>query len=103
VLTLWSRADTDQEFTDDQTETLKYAKQYSNTIYAFTVGSEGLYRAEQTPGAGYSASDLLKRIDWFKGNMTQYGLTQRVGTADSWNKYQDGTADSLISGGVNLM
>ena len=27
----------------------------------------------------------------------------KVGTADSWNKYQDGTADALITGGVKLL
>lgn len=27
----------------------------------------------------------------------------KVGTADSWNKYQDGTADALIAGGVDIL
>lgn len=26
-----------------------------------------------------------------------------MGTADSWNKYADGTADALIKGGVKLL
>lgn len=26
-----------------------------------------------------------------------------IGTADSWNKFQDGTADPIIQGGVKLM
>jgi len=26
-----------------------------------------------------------------------------MGTADSWNKYADGTADALIRGGVDLL
>jgi glucan 1,3-beta-glucosidase len=26
-----------------------------------------------------------------------------IGTADSWNKYADGTADALITGGVKLL
>ena len=27
----------------------------------------------------------------------------KVGTADSWNKYADGTADDVIRGGVKLL
>ena len=27
----------------------------------------------------------------------------RVGTADSWNKYADGTADAVIQGGVDIL
>jgi glucan 1,3-beta-glucosidase len=27
----------------------------------------------------------------------------KIGTADSWNKYADGTADPLIKGGVKLL
>ena len=79
---------------------------YSDTIYAFTVGSEGLYRYEQSKNkVGYTSEDLLRRIDAFKEKIRAppYNLPQRVGTADSWNKYQDGTADGLISGGVDLL
>lgn len=31
------------------------------------------------------------------------GSSFKVGTADSWNKYQDGTADALITGGVDIL
>ena len=87
------------------TETLKWVKKYSDNIYAFTVGSEGLYRNEQKEGTGYTADYILKQINTFKDTIysDEYKLKQRVGTADSWNKYQDGTADPLISGGVDLM
>jgi glucan 1,3-beta-glucosidase len=27
----------------------------------------------------------------------------KVGTADSWNKFQDGTGDALISGGADIL
>ena len=27
----------------------------------------------------------------------------KIGTADSWNKFQDGTADPIIKSGVKLM
>ena len=82
---------------------MKYAKEYSDSIYAFTVGSEGLYRQEQKPGTGYTADDILDKINQMKKAVEDAGMTQKVGTADSWNKYQDGTADPLISGGVNFM
>ena len=27
----------------------------------------------------------------------------KVGTADSWNKYADGTADDIVRGGVDIL
>ena len=97
------RADTDEAFEADSEETLKYAKEYSDQVYAFTVGSEGLYRDEQKPGTGYKADYILDKINKFKKSVEDAGLSQKVGTADSWNKYQDGTADALIEGGVKLL
>ncbi|KAL9103793.1 MAG: hypothetical protein Q9163_001202 [Psora crenata] len=101
VLGLW--ADTESAFKADMDEVMKHAKEYSNSIYAFTVGSEGLYRQEQKPGTGYTADYILDKINQLKKALQDAGMTQKVGTADSWNKYQDGTADPLISGGVDLM
>ncbi|KAL9130601.1 MAG: hypothetical protein Q9217_001261 [Psora testacea] len=101
VLGLW--ADTEEAFKADMDETMKYAKQYSSSIYAFTVGSEGLYRQEQKEGTGYTATDILNKINLLKKALEDAGMTQKVGTADSWNKYQDGTADPLILGGVDLL
>lgn len=63
------------------------------------MGSEGLYRYQQDQTTGYTASDLLDRI----GQTTaKLGSDIKIGTADSWNKYQDGTADPLIPH-LNLM
>lgn len=98
-----SRADTDSAYSADKAEVLKFASQYSDTIYAFTVGSETLYRNEQKSDTGLTAQQLLDKINDFKTAASAAGLSQKVGTADSWNKYQDGTADPLITGGVNLM
>ena len=43
-------------------------------------------------------------IDDFKSALEKKGITdKKVGTADSWNKFQDGTADYLIEMGVNLL
>ena len=83
---------------------MKYAKDYEKTIYAFTVGSEGLYREQQKPGSGYNATDLVDRIAEFKQALKTADVTgKKVGTADSWNKFQDGTADLLITEGVDLL
>ena len=97
------RADKDEAFSADVDEVLKYAKEYQDQIYAFTVGSEGLYRDEQKPGSGYKADYILDKINSFKKSLETAGIQKKVGTADSWNKYQDGTADPLIQGGVDLL
>ena len=75
---------------------MKYAGDYKDTIYAFTVGSEGLYREQQKEGKGYKADYLVKCIKSFKTTLSNAGISKKVGTADSWNKYQDGTADPII-------
>lgn len=66
----------------------------SASVYGITVGSESLYR-------GVSAFELLPRI---KNAIAEFGkFTKRVGTVDSWNKFQDGTADPIITGGVKFL
>jgi glucan 1,3-beta-glucosidase len=62
-------------------------------VYAITVGSEALYRGSLT------AEALLSKINDMKKTFPNV----KVGTADSWNKFQDGTADPLIQGGVKLL
>ena len=52
-----------------------------------------LYRGDLT------ASELLDMINDMKSTFPDI----LVGTADSWNKYADGTADPLITGGVKLL
>lgn len=64
------------------------------SVYGITVGSESLYR-------GVSAFELLPRI---KNATAEFGkFTKRIGTVDSWNKFQDGTADPIITGGVKFL
>ena len=58
-----------------------------------TVGSETLYRGN------YTGAELLSKINEVKAILPD----TKVGTADSWNKYADGTADALIRGGVDLL
>ena len=100
-----SRAGTKETFEKEVTETLIYAKKYEKTIYAYTVGSEGLYREQHEAGTGYTVDYLLERIQEFKDALKEAGITdKKVGTADSWNKFQDGTADRLITeGAVDLL
>jgi glucan 1,3-beta-glucosidase len=80
------RPDTDDSFNKDKAAVVQYAPQYSKQVYAITVGSESLYRGN------FTGPELLKKIQDVKSAVPQF----KVGTADSWNKYQDGTADALI-------
>ena len=62
-------------------------------LYGITVGSEALYRKD------LNGQQLLDLINGVKGKFPN----TKVGTADSWNKYADGTANPLITGGVDLL
>lgn len=62
-------------------------------IEAITVGSEALYRD------AFTGPELLKRIQ----KVEKMFPNVLVGTADSWNKFADGTADALITGGVKYL
>lgn len=76
-----------------------YAKQYESTVYAVTVGSESLYRYYHETGGhttGLSNDELNTAINTYKGAMLDLGLNFPIGTADSWNVYNDGTADNVI-------
>jgi glucan 1,3-beta-glucosidase len=64
-----------------------------DTVYAITVGSESLYRGN------FTGDQLLKKIE----EIQQLFPNTLIGTADSWNKYADGTADPVIRGGVKLL
>ena len=83
----------------DITEFHTYAKQYESTVYAVTVGSESLYRYyHETDGhiTGLSNDELNTAINTYTEAMLDLGLKFPVGTADSWNVYNDGTADNII-------
>lgn len=87
------RPDTPASYKQDKEALQKYIPQNADAVYAITVGSEALYRGDLT------AEELLDRISDMKKAFPKI----KVGTADSWNKYQDGTADPLITGGVELL
>ena len=87
------RPDVDDSFNADQIALSTYATQYTDQVYAVTVGSETLYRGN------FTGAELLEKINDVKAILPN----TLVGTADSWNKYADGTADALIKGGVKLL
>jgi len=60
--------------------------QYKDQIFAVTVGSETLYRKD------FTGDELVDQINTVKSALP--GV--QVGTADSWNKFADGTADPVI-------
>jgi len=87
------RPDTDDSYNADKAAVQQYANKYQSQVYGVSVGSETLYRGN------FTGETLLAKIHDVKsviGNI-------KVGTADSWNKYADGTADPLIKGGVDFL
>ena len=57
------------------------------------MGSESLYRGN------FTGEELLGKIT----EVQEMFPETLIGTADSWNKYADGTADPVIKGGVKLL
>ncbi|KAL6239931.1 hypothetical protein BDW75DRAFT_248691 [Aspergillus navahoensis] len=89
VLGVWP--DYDESFNKDFEALKKSVPGNEDVVHAITVGSECLYRGDLI-----DAPKLLKRINQVKKEFD--GV--EVGTVDSWNKFADGTADPLITGGV---
>ncbi|KAL8984548.1 MAG: hypothetical protein Q9205_001501 [Flavoplaca limonia] len=82
-------ADTQEAYEAEKAALVKIlTSQYTSTVYALTIGSESLYR-------GVDACDLFPRI--VDARSTFGSIVKRVGTVDSWNKFQDGTADPIIT------
>ena len=90
---LLHRPDTDQSFSDDKAALQEALPGNEDTVYAITVGSETLYRGNNT------GDSLLAQIQEVQALFPD----TLIGTADSWNKYADGTADAVIKGGVKLL
>ena len=87
------RPDVEDAFNRDKAALQQYATQYPEQVYAITVGSEALYRGN------FTGAELLGKIQEVKALLPDI----KVGTADSWNKYADGTADEIIRGGVDIL
>ena len=92
ILGVWP--DTEASLEADKKALQTYVPQYKDQVYAVTVGSETLYRGN------FTGSQLLEKINDVKSILPN-GI--KVGTADSWNKYADGTADAVIKGGVDIL
>lgn len=90
---MYSRPDYDDSFEKDFNVLKKTVHGSEGVVDAITVGSESLYRGS------LSADKLLKRIQQVQKEFPEV----TIGTADSWNKFADGTADPLIQGGVTYM
>ena len=89
------RPDTEEAFKTDLAALEKAVPKNKDAVYAITVGSETLYRGN------FTGPQLLQKINTVGGSEALKGI--KIGTADSWNKYADGTADALITGGVKLL
>ncbi|EME50280.1 glycoside hydrolase family 17 protein [Dothistroma septosporum NZE10] len=92
ILGVWP--DTDESFQADKKALLAYVPPYKDQVYAVTVGSETLYRGN------FTGEQLLDKINDVKEAL---GGDVKCGTADSWNKWKDGTGDAVIKGGVDLI
>lgn len=91
VLGIWP--DVEESFNNDLEAITSVANDYADSIYAVTVGSETLYRGN------FTGAELKDKITTVKSKLPK---NIKVGTADSWNKFADGTADALI-GSVDIL
>jgi glucan 1,3-beta-glucosidase len=89
-----TRPDTDAQYAADLAIIKQYAPQYTAQVYAVTVGSETLYRGS------FTGPTLASKISAVKSAL---GGGIKVGTADSWNKWADGTGDAVIQGGADII
>ncbi|KAF2145438.1 glycoside hydrolase family 17 protein [Aplosporella prunicola CBS 121167] len=93
VLGVWP--DVEESLNADKAALSQYATdEYKDQLYAVTVGSETLYRGN------FTGDELLDKINDVR---TVLPKGVKVGTADSWNKWADGTGDAVIQGGVDLI
>jgi exo-beta-1,3-glucanase (GH17 family) len=91
ILGIWP--DVEESFNNDLSAITDVADKYTDQIYAVTVGSETLYRGN------FTGAELAEKIDTVKSQLPD-GI--KVGTADSWNKFNDGTADAIY-GSVDIL
>ena len=87
------RPDVPESYEADTAALKKAVPGNEDVVAAITVGSETLYRGN------FTGQELLAKIQ----EVQKLFPKVTVGTADSWNKYADGTADPLIAGGVKYL
>ncbi|KAF2813410.1 glucan 1,3-beta-glucosidase-like protein [Mytilinidion resinicola] len=90
VLGIWP--DVQESFDADLSAITAVAPKYANSIYGVTCGSETLYRGNFT---GEVLADKIKTVKTALKGVTSTPI--KVGTADSWNKFADGTGDAVVS------
>ena len=94
LLGVWP--DTAESFAKDKSVVASIAPEYVDELYGISVGSETLYRGI------FGGEQLLQKIVEIKRVLPEGSY--RIGTADTWNKIVDGTADAVIAhGDVNLV
>lgn len=84
VLGIWP--DTDDGFSKGKAAVQQYAPQFKDQVYGITVGSETLYRGN------FTGEELADKMQEVKQLMPDF----KIGTADTWNRWADGTADAVI-------
>lgn len=92
VLGIWP--DVEESFNSDLGAIKETYADHVDQIYGVTVGSETLYRGN------FTGDQLLEKINQVKKELDG---KVKVGTADSWNKWADGTGDAVIKGGVDMI
>lgn len=94
LLGVWP--DTAESYSKDKSAIAAIAPEYLNELYGVSVGSETLYREV------FDGEQLLQKILEVKSILPE--RVQRIGTADTWNKVVDGTADAILAhSDVNLI
>ncbi|EOA81992.1 glycoside hydrolase family 17 protein [Exserohilum turcica Et28A] len=85
MLGIWP--DVEASFKRDLAAVIAVASSYPGTLYAVTVGSETLYRRN------FTGAELADKISTVKAQLPE-GV--KVGTADTWNRIADGTANAVL-------
>lgn len=85
MLGIWP--DVESSFEKDLSAIVAVASSYADTIHAVTVGSETLYRGN------FTGAELADKIRTVKSKLPK---KMKVGTAETWNRLQDGTANDVI-------
>jgi glucan 1,3-beta-glucosidase len=86
LLGVWP--DSVESFRKDKQAIASVAPRYVEEVYGVSVGSETLYRGV------FDGDQLLQKIIEIK-NVLPEGV-HRIGTADTWDKVADGTADAVV-------
>ncbi|KAL7275204.1 glycoside hydrolase 3 protein [Rhizina undulata] len=91
ILGVWPTDDA--HFTLEKEALQTYIPKFgTDNIHAITVGSEHLYRGDLT---GAQLAEMIGEVRTLLKGLGADSIP--LGTADSWNKFQDGTADPVVA------